>query len=119
MENCSELQSEREARERNEHWNSLVSQLRSLLALMEANGQLEQAKLNEPLLNELTASAKGGYLSVWLHPETGQGSWNQITGEMDMAEPWFMSPEGQIELSGERMTLSEAAKRFAKKLVAK
>jgi hypothetical protein len=119
MENDSELQSESETRKRDEYWGSLVAQLRSSLALMEANGELEQAKLDEPLLNELTASAKGGYLSVWLHPDTGEGSWNQITGDMDMAEPWFMSPDGQIELSGERITLSEAVKQFAEKLVTK
>ena len=117
MENDSELQSERETRERDEHWNSLVKELRSLLTLMEAKGELQQPRLNEPLLNELIATAKDGYLSVWLHPNTGKGSWNQITGTMDTAEPWFMSPEGEVELSGERMTISKAAKEFAAKLV--
>ncbi|MBB5065765.1 hypothetical protein [Granulicella mallensis] len=97
----------------------MVGQLRSRLASMEASGELEQAELNEPLRNELTMTSKGGYLSVWLHTDTGKGSWNVITGELQVAEPWFMSSEGIVELSGESMNLPNAVERFAAKIVVK
>jgi hypothetical protein len=115
----SELQSEDVTVARDNYWKSMVSQLQSVLAQMEAKGELEKTWLDEPLPNELTATAASGYLSVWLHPDTGKGSWNQITQKVDMAEPWFMSPEGEVELSGEKMTLSEAVEQFAAKLAAK
>jgi len=83
---------------------------------MQAEGELEQAVLDEPLQNELYVSIKDGYLSVWLNTDTGKGSWNALNKELDRAEPWSMSPEGIVELSGEKMDLSHAVERFARKL---
>jgi hypothetical protein len=101
---------------RDELWKAIVSRLRSQLATKEASGELEQTSLDEPLRNELTMSAKSGYLSVWLDTDTGKGSWNAISGKLDMAEPWFMSTDGKVELSGETMDIATAVERFVEKI---
>ena len=113
------MQAERDMVARDELWNGIVSQLRSQLAAKEALGELEQTYLDEPLRNELTMTAKGGYLSVWLHPEDGKGSWNVITDKLEMAEPWFMSVDGRVELSGESMDIPTAVERFIEKISTK
>jgi len=104
---------------RDELWKSFVGQLQSRLTSMEAAGELEQAKLDQPLRNELGMSTKDGYISIWLHTDTGKGSWNAVTKKLDTAEPWYMSPEGVIEISGEKMDLPHAVECFAEKLVTK
>jgi hypothetical protein len=113
------LDTERDTAERDELWKSMVSQLQSRLGSMETTGELEQAKLDEPLRNELTMTAKDAFLSVWLNSDTGKGSWNAITKQLDMAEPWYMSPEGIVELSGEKMDIPHAVEHFVRKLVTK
>ena len=83
---------------------------------MVTGGEVEDAKLDEPLPNEFYVSIKDGYLSVWLNSDNGKGSWNALNKELDRAEPWSMSPEGIVELSGEKMDLSHAVESFARKL---
>jgi hypothetical protein len=102
--------------ELDELWNNIVLQLRSQLASKEASGELEQTYFNEPLRNELTMTAKSGFLSVWLNTNTGKGSWNVITEKLEMAEPWFMSTDGKVELSGESMDIPTAVERFVEKI---
>ncbi|WP_263380090.1 hypothetical protein [Granulicella paludicola] len=60
----------------------------------------------------------GGYLSVWLDPHSGEGSWNQIAPE-DKCEPWRMSPDGIASISGEQVSVHGLAERFATKLITK
>ena len=57
-----------------------------------------------------------GFISVWLNADTGKGSWNAITKHLDMAEPWFLTPEGVFQIDGETMNLSAAAERFIAKV---
>jgi hypothetical protein len=113
------MQAEQDEAARDELWNTLVNQLRSLLASKESSGELEQTFLDEPLRNELTMTAKSGYLSVWLHTDTGKGSWNVITNKLQIAEPWFMSADGKVELSGENMDIPTLAERFVEKISAR
>jgi len=61
-------------------------------------------------------TAKSGFLSVWLNTNTGKGSWNVITEKLEMAEPWFMSTDGKVELSGESMDIPTAVERFVEKI---
>lgn len=97
-------------------WNTIVTQLRSKLVAKEIAGELEQTHLDEPLTNELIMTAKSGFLSVWLEVDTGEGSWNVITERVQEAEPWFLSPGGQVELSGESMDIPTAVDRFIEKI---
>jgi hypothetical protein len=113
------MQVERDRIARDKLWNAIVSRLRSQLASKEASGELEQTYLNEPLRNELTMTAKGGFLSVWLETETGKGSWNVITEKLQIAEPWFITVDGKVELSGESMDISAAVENFVEKITTK
>ena len=110
------MQAETEVIVRDELWKTIVSQLRSQLASKEALGELEQTFLDEPLRNELTMTAKSGYLSIWLDTDTGKGSWNAISERLDMAEPWFISTDGRVELNGEVMDIPNAATKFVEKI---
>jgi hypothetical protein len=110
---------EQEIAARDELWNTIVSQLRLQLVAKEASGELEQTYLDEPLRNELTMTAKGGYLSVWLNTDTGKGSWNVITDKLQIAEPWFISADGKVDLSGESMDIPTAVKKFIEKISTK
>jgi hypothetical protein len=110
------MQDERDMVARDVLWNGIVSQLRSQLASKEASGELEQTHLDEPLRNELTMTAKGGYLSVWLDADTGKGSWNVITDKLQVAEPWFMSTDGKVQLSGQKMDIAGVVNEFVQKI---
>lgn len=114
--NASTLNSEQESEMRAALWVSLVSELRSKLSLMEAAGRLEKPNFNEQLYQEFTMTANEGYISVWLNGVTGKGSWRVISKLLDMAEPWFLSPNGVFELDGEAMNLSAAADRLIAKV---
>ena len=107
---------ELEVAARDELWNTIVSQLRSQLASKEALGELAETALDQPLRNELTMTAKSGYLSIWLDTDTGKGSWNAISERLDMAEPWSISFDGKVKLSGEVMDIPNAAAKFVEKI---
>jgi hypothetical protein len=98
-------------------WNELVVKLRQELSALESQGKLRNTKLEEPLRNELIATSDGGFISIWLHIETGEGSWNQIA-PLDECEPWSMAASGVAVLSGKEMNLSELAFAFASKFLA-
>ncbi len=102
---------------KDELWNALVSQLRLLLASKETAGELEETYFDAPHRNELTMSAKSGYLSVWLNADTGDGSWDVITEKMQEAEPWTLSADGRVKLSGEEMDVSGLTVRFMEKIL--
>ena len=99
-------------------WNHFVIEMRQQLKLLESQGKICRPKLDEPLRNELLAATEGGYLSVWLHIEDGNGSWNQIS-PVDECQPWSLTPDGTAELSGIRMSVPELAQAFAAKLISK
>jgi hypothetical protein len=101
---------------RNDLWNALVGQLRSRLTSLEASGDIEQPSFDEPLRNEFCMTAKSGFLSVWLHTDTGEGSWNSLSHHLDMAESWSMSATGVFEIDGDTMNLFGAAERFLAKV---
>jgi hypothetical protein len=86
---------------------------------MEVTGELGKTQLDEPLRNELYVSVNDGFLSIWLNSDTGKGSWNAFTKLLDRAEPWYISPEGIVELSGQKMDIPHAVECFARKLVTK
>ncbi len=98
-------------------WNELVVKLRQELNALESQGKLRNTKVEEPLRNELIATSDEGFISIWLHIETGEGSWNQIA-PIDECEPWSMTASGIAVLSGKEMNLSELALAFASKFLA-
>jgi hypothetical protein len=98
-------------------WNELVVKLRLELGALESSGKLRNTKVTEPLPNELIATSDEGFISIWLHIETGEGSWNQIA-PVDECEPWSMTASGTAVLSGKEMNLSELAHAFASKFLA-
>jgi len=113
------MQVEQPTAARDGGWNSMVSLLRSKFASKQAAGELEDTNFDESLRNEVFIGFKGGFLSVWLNPETGKGSWYAVTEKLDVAQPWFMSIDGKVELSGEAMDISSAVDRLAAKISTK
>ena len=97
-------------------WRVLVEDVQQQLSLLEAEGKLQRARLDEPLSNELIATAENAFLSVWLHVEVGSGSWNQVA-PVDQCEPWSLGSDGVALLSGSRLNIHELARAFASKLV--
>ena len=97
-------------------WNELVVKLRLELDTLEAQGKLRNTKVTEPLSNELIATSDEGFISIWLHTETGEGSWNQIA-PVDECEPWSMTASGTAVLSGKEMNVAELALAFASKFL--
>jgi hypothetical protein len=93
-------------------WNALVKEMRAKIQQPISFN----AKLDEVLPQELSLYTDDGMLSVWLDPYTGRGSWNCVSQELDMAEPWSLSASGEFKLDGESMNLSVAADRFIAKL---
>ncbi len=98
-------------------WHSMVIDIRRRLLEEEATGVLSQSNLEGilELENESILTSKNGYLSVWLVPETGDGSWNQIS-PIEQCEPWFMWPNGDVEISGNLFDISNAAQWFVNRL---
>ncbi len=97
-------------------WNELVKGVRTQLERFEAEGKVQEPRVDEPLSNEFIATTRVGFISVWLHLEDGTGSWNQIA-PVDQCEPWTLGSDGTAVLSGDRMTVHELAGAFASKLV--
>ena len=97
-------------------WKDFATQMHTHLLFLQGQSLISDVFFDEPLRHELTATTLGGYISIWLNEETGRASWNQLT-PVDGAEPWALSPDGVVEISGKRMTVSDAARLFAEKLV--
>jgi hypothetical protein len=111
-----EPQSDRNTILRREHWTSMVSFLHSQVAALEAKGRLSDVTVNELFDNEMYVSAATGILSIWINVEDGSGSWNAITNDQTV-EPWSMSTDGTIELSGQCLDIKSAVEQFAAKLI--
>src|SRR5664280_3678019 len=96
---------------RRELWTAIVSLFRSQLEALETNGKMSGVKIRELFENEIYINADTGVLSIWLDTDSGEGSWNVITNKLDVAEPWFMSADGKVELSGESMDVPTAVEK--------
>jgi hypothetical protein len=97
-------------------WNSLAAAIRAELVESQSSGSIATFSINDPLPQELSSSTGGKLLSIWLDVYSGRGSWNCISRALDMAEHWTMAPSGVVELDGETLNLSTAAKRFVEKI---
>jgi hypothetical protein len=104
---------------RSELWTATVSLFRSQLEALEANGKISDVKIEELFDNEIYIGADTGVLSIWLDIASGEGSWNVITNKLDRAEPWFMSADGKVELSGQSMDVPTAVEKLIEKLSTK
>jgi len=100
-------------------WSATVILFRSQLKVLETNGKLSDVKVEELFDNEIYITADTGVLSIWLDWDSGEGSWNVITDKLQRAEPWFMSADGKVELSGESMELPTAVGTLIEKLLTK
>ncbi len=104
---------------RSELWTAIVSLLCSQLKALEVSGKLSRVKIDELFENEIYITTDIGVLSIWLNTDTGKGSWNAITNKLDMAEPWFMSADGKVELSGQSMDVPTVVEKFIEKISTK
>jgi hypothetical protein len=86
---------------------------------LEVNGKINDVEIEELFENEIYITADTGVLSIWLDWASGEGSWNVSTNKLDRAEPWFMSDDGKVELSGESMNLPIAVETLLEKLSTK
>jgi hypothetical protein len=100
---------------RDKLWQSIVRSIRLCLLQEESAGRLSDTSIDEPLVNELTITSRGGFISIWLRPETGNGSWNQLA-PVDDCQPWHVWPNGDVEIDGTLMNSSAAGKWFVDRL---
>lgn len=108
--------SEQDHAVRSELWKEVVKAVRTQLERFEAEGKVQEPRVDEPLSNEFIATTRAGFISVWLHLEDGTGNWNQIA-PVDQCEPWTLDSDGTATLSEKRITVHELAHAFASKLV--